>query len=61
MVTYVAGVYTLQIKSKVGTVTNVVTFDLTLVDPCPTATISLNTSPFADETDILGAAETTQS
>lgn len=31
-----------------------------MVDPCPTATISLNPSPFVDETDDLGAAETTQ-
>lgn len=34
---------------------------MTLVDPCPTASISLNPSPFLDETEDLGAAETTQS
>ena len=48
--TYVPGVYTLQITSTIGSVTSAVTFDLTLVNPCPTATISLNSSPFIDET-----------
>ena len=56
MATYPDGVYEIQITSKIGTTSNVVTFDLTLVDPCPTATISLNTSPFVDEIDDLGAA-----
>ena len=60
MATYVAGVYTIQITSTIGSVSNFVTFDLTLVDPCPTATITLNPSPFVDETDDLGAPETTQ-
>ena len=61
MVTYVPGVYTLEITSTIGSVSNVVTFDLTLVDPCNSATITLAASPFVDETDVLGAVETTQS
>ena len=61
MVTYPDGVYKIEITSTISSESNVVTFDLTLVDPCPTATISLNSSPFGDETNDLGAAETTQS
>ena len=61
MATYVAGVYTLQITSTIGTVSNTVTFDLNLLDPCSTATITLSTSPFIDETENLGAFESTQS
>jgi len=58
--TYVPGVYTFKITASVGSKTNFITFDLKLVDPCPTATITLKSSPFVDESKILGAAETTQ-
>lgn len=61
MATYAAGDYTLQITSTIGSVSDTATFDLTLLDPCSAATISLTPSPFVDETDDLGAAETTQS
>ena len=59
IVTYVPGVYTFKITATVGSKTNFITFDLKLVDPCSTATITLKTSPFADESKVLGAAETT--
>ena len=60
MATYVPGVYRFKITATVGSTTNFITFDLKLVNPCPTATITLKTSPFVDESKILGALETTQ-
>ena len=39
MAAYVPGVYSFKITATVGSSTNVTTFDLELVDPCPTATI----------------------
>ena len=59
MVAYVPGVYTLQIISTIGSVSSSVTLDLTLVNPCSEVNISLNPSPFFDETDILGTPEST--
>ena len=59
MATYVPGVYRFKITATVGSTTNFITFDLKLVNPCPTATITLKTSPFVDESKILGALETT--
>lgn len=59
MATYVPGTYRLKITAKIGSKSNFITFDLKLVDPCSTATITLKSSPFVDETKILGASETT--
>ena len=39
MAAYVPGVYSFKITATVGSSTNFTTFDLKLVDPCPTATI----------------------
>ena len=58
--TYIPGTYKFKITATVGSKSNFITFDLKLVDPCSTATITLSASPFVDETKILGAAETTQ-
>ena len=59
MATYVPGVYKFKITATVGSTTSSITFDLKLVDPCPTATITLKTSSFVDEFNVLGAVETT--
>ena len=59
MATYVPGIYRFKITATVGSTTNFITFDLKLVDPCPTATITLNNTPFVDESTVLGAIETT--
>ena len=59
MAIYVPGVYRFKITAKVGSITNFITFDLKLVDPCSSAKITLKPSPFVDESKILGAAETT--
>ena len=56
---FVPGVYSFKITATVGSTTNFINFDLKLVDPCPTATITLKASPFVDESKFLGAAETT--
>ena len=59
MAIYVPEVYRFKITAKVGSITNFITFDLKLVDPCSSAKITLKPSPFVDESKILGAAETT--
>ena len=56
--------YTVTVTGTAGLVTSASvsqTFKLRVMNPCPSTIISLNPSPFIDETDDLGAAETTQS
>ena len=43
----------MEITASSGSQIKDFTIDLNLVDPCPTATISLNSSPFTDTTYIL--------
>ena len=55
--------YTVTVTGTAGLVTSESvsqTFNLRVTNPCPSTTISLNPSPFIDETDILGEPETTQ-
>ena len=55
MAKYVPGTYRFKITATVGSKSNFITFDLKLVDPCSSATIILKTSPFTDESKVLGA------
>ena len=55
--------YTVTVTGTAGLITSASvsqTFNLRVKNPCPSTIISLNPSPFIDETDDLGAAETTQ-
>ena len=55
--------YTVTVTGTAGLVTSASvsqTFNLRVTNPCPSTTISLNPSPFVDETEILGEPETTQ-
>ena len=55
--------YTVTVTGTTGLVTSTsisTTFNLRVTNPCPSTTISLNSSPFVDETDDLGEPETTQ-
>jgi len=47
MANYPAGDYTFEITGTVGTKSATITFVMTLVDPCPTTTLTIN-NPFAD-------------
>ena len=47
MVDYPVGDYTFEITGTVGTKSATITFVMTLVDPCPTATLTIN-NPFSD-------------
>ena len=56
--------YTVTVIGTAGLVTSTSvsqTFNLRVKNPCPSTIISLNPSPFVDETDDLGETETTQS
>ena len=54
--------YTVTVTGTAGLVTSTSisqTFNLRVTNPCPSTTISLNQSPFVDETDFLGKPEIT--
>ena len=53
MANYPAGSYEIKITGTVGSQSDFITFVMELVDPCPTATISLNQSPITDDTYTL--------
>ena len=48
IVNFPPGVYTIKVTGTAGTISVSHQFDLTLVDPCPTATLTLKPSPFTD-------------
>ena len=48
MATYPAGTYELLITGTVGTKSDSFTLTVVLVDPCPTATITLSPTPISD-------------
>ena len=49
MANYLPGQYTFEITGTVGTKSASATFVMTLVDPCPTATLTIiNPGPFND-------------
>ena len=55
--------YTVTVTGTTGLVTSTSisqTFNLRVKNPCPSTIISLNPSPFVDETDFLGEPETIQ-
>ena len=53
MATYPAGIYELLIKGTVGTKFDFFVLTIELVDPCPTALITLLDSPIVDDTYVL--------
>ena len=53
MATYPAGIYELLIKGTVGTKFDSFVLTIELVDPCPTALITLLDSPIVDNTYVL--------
>ena len=56
MAKYLPGQYTFEITGTVGTKSAFATFVMTLVDPCPTTTLTIiQPDPFADKTYILRA------
>ena len=56
MANYPAGAYTFTIKGTVGAKSVTETFVMTLVDPCPTTTLTINQpDPFTDKTYVLRA------
>ena len=56
MANYPAGQYTFEITGTVGNKSDTATFVMTLVDPCPTTTLTIiDPDPFADQTYILRA------
>jgi len=61
MANYLPGQYTFEITGTVGTKSASATFVMTLVDPCPTTTLTIiEPDPFADQTYILRAAQIDQ-
>lgn len=55
----IPGVYTFDVIATVGSTSSTVTFTLTLVNPCENdVTLTLQPSPFGDQTFSLGDAET---
>ena len=61
MTNYLPGQYTFEITGTVGTKSASATFVMTLVDPCPTTTLTIiQPDPFADKTYILRAAQIDQ-
>ena len=53
MANYPAGTYELTITGTVGTQSDSFVLTIELVDPCPTAVITLLDSPIADDTYVL--------
>ena len=53
MANYPAQTYELLITGTVGTKSDSFTLTVVLVDPCPTATITLNTTPISDYNYVL--------
>ena len=53
MAGYPAGTYTLQITGTVGLKSATQTIEVELVDPCPTAALTLLPSPFVDDSYTL--------
>ena len=53
MATYPAGTYELLITGTVGTKSDYFTLTVVLVDPCPTATITLKPTPISDYEYVL--------
>ena len=61
MANYLPGQYTFEIKGIVGTKSSSSTFVMTLVDPCPTTTLTIKQpDPFTDKTYILRAPQINQ-
>ena len=61
MANYPAGTYELTITGTVGTQSDSFVLTIELVDPCPTALITLLDSPIADDTYVLRDAVKPQS
>ena len=61
MANYPAGTYLFLIIGTVGDKTTTATFSMVLVDPCPTATLTLKMNPFSDSTYNLWDPEQSQS
>ena len=53
MLNYPPGVYDFKVTGTVGTKSDFIIFTMELVDPCLTATLSLQASPFSDNTYVL--------
>lgn len=53
MGTYPAGTYGFRITGTTGDTSDFIEFDMVLVDPCPTAALSLKQSPFGPMTHVL--------
>ena len=61
MANYPAGTYQFLLTGTVGDKTTTASFSMVLVDPCPTATLTLKMNPFSDSTYNLGDLEQSQS
>ena len=56
MANYLPGTYTFKITGEVGNKSAFTTFVMTLIDPCPTTTLTIiQPDPFVDKTYILRA------
>ena len=61
MANYPAGAYNFTIKGTVGAKSVTETFVMTLVDPCPTTTLTIKQpDPFTDKTYVLRAPQINQ-
>ena len=53
MANFPAGTYPMEITATSGARVNSLTVNLVLIDPCPTSTLTLSATPFADNTYVL--------